>query len=1016
MQMNKNNGGTVQRNPNKKKRRALTTMWVAFAAAVLLLAGCGGSTAQLADDASQSEGEPNRLVGDIAAVAAPPRSDNNNGDGESGDEVTSDPGPSVEAIVVEEASNPTEIEEDPIDEAASVVLASAGITGDGPIDAALKAELAAALLPAGASGDDSALAQVLAARLGPEVANVSDVDVLIKALVDEVPDIGSIDSVEDLVGAVEDWATTTVVRFGDAGGAAAITTATSFDQAVALINQPGVIVDLLPGVAVTDVEGVDISVDEASRQITVTGEVRDPIAAQAVVQMNWNGGVPVATIEVRSPGMTLAQLLPQASLGQLATVGVSDMVVTVDDLGLAASAALVPSDIPGVNGVELGSVAVPVQFNSDGFGPFGGDEISPITIAVPLDLAPYGPWNIERSGELAVTLSSSPAVQYQERVVARFGGTDHVFVGTAGAGNGAAEFALVREGEWAQPFGTPWLTLSNVELIASSSADTTAAIVRGGYTLGTKSGVLELEVNANDGARVTGTLDDFGAADLNALAQSLAGSDLLPPGVSVPGDVLSLQDVSVSFQTGANASSLTLSGLTQVLGQSAEATFSVVSTTGGRQVPVLVVQPQDVSLAGLLPVLAGNEVVGDLRLPNSAFVFTAQDARLSGAAIDPTLADLLGALPGAGDIRLPSGVSLAGTIPGGLAPAVDDVKSLLGMDPAAPVRLAGTIPVGSFSGGGGDFVLDAQLPALSPADSAPWLVSAELGLRITSQPSVGIVGAMTLDIGGDVQTFEIEASVARTPAGVAIEIVGQLGNPWESPFDEQWLTLNHAVLKLALEPARGATIGFSGDIVVGSKDLQGAVAITLSPAGAPTNFIFEAASAEGVSLGDVADLYALISGQPRPPVEAALPAIEVRNINVRFAPVGDADLGVEQGFRLAGELWMSSGPGGQLEEIVGVDIEVSDAGIRADGFLTDFNLGPVQFDDTTVSLDVSAADQRLAFAGGIDVNGSGVDVAMAVTSSEMSFRTTADFGAARQRLRWAPPTTCATRRGESRSS
>ena len=50
------------------------------------------------------------------------------------------------------------------------------------------------------------------------------------------------------------------------------------------------------------------------------------------------------------------------------------------------------------------------------------------------------------------------------------------------------------------------------------------------------------------------------------------------------------------------------------------------------------------------------------------------------------------------------------------------------------------------------------------------------------------------------------------------------------------------------------TLGFAGDMVLGEKDIDVAVAVTVSPAGVPTNFIFDGASEEGITMADLVAL------------------------------------------------------------------------------------------------------------------------------------------------------------------
>lgn len=939
-------------------QRFTTTVLALFIGLALILAGCSSSGAEAGNADTGSETRDDGHTGDSGDVGPPD------------DDVFVGP-----PIRVDDDAVGVGVEADDV---VSGVLDRLDIDGDDGED--LRVEIAKAILPAGVDVNDPvALLDALAGRLGPEYADVTDIDVLLDALITELEADGDIGSVDELLTSIAEWAGDGVITIGSGSGGPTIGLDTSFDEAMALTETPGVTIDVLAGLVPFELRDVDITVDQAARRISVQGWLPAPISGAATLNVTWTADGPQLSVDVTRDSLTMADLVPGVNLGSVGSIGASDVTLRVDADGISAAASMVPGDLPGLGALGLTGVAIPVDFASAGFGPWtSAPTVAPIVIEIPLDLDPVASWNTTRDGIVRLTIANDPVIAYEESMTVDLGGRTVVFTGAGQVSGDSIAVTLTMDGDWVAPFGLDWLTLSDVTLTIDRNGADTEAGISGRYNLGGKSGTLTFDVNNSGDASVTGTLDDLVAADLDRVARSLVGTNLLPGGVRLPNNILALRNVTISFSTGGDGPSFAMGATTELFGQVADASFSVVPAGDGGSTTVVVVEPRDVVLGELFPVLDGNEIVGDLRLPNTAFVFAGKDVKA-------------GSVPSLGQIRLPSGISLAGQIPGGVAPAIDDLKELLGMDPGAPLQLSGTIPVGALTGGGGDFVLDASLPAMSPGGSPEWFVSAQLGFRITSQPSVGIVGSMTLDIQGDVQTFEIEASVAKTPTGVAVEFVGRLGNPWVSPFDIEWMTLNQVVLKLGMEPGRGVTIGFLGDIVVGTKDLRGAMAITISPAGAPTNFLFEAASAEGVSLGDLADVYALMTGEARPPVERVLPAIEVRDIALRFAPQGDADLGVEQGFRLAGELWMSQGPGGRLERIVGVDLEISDRGIEADGYLTNFALGPVAFDETIVSLDVTARQQRLAFSGGVDVAGNAVDVALGVSLTEMSFVTSIDF-------------------------
>src|SRR5690606_27984195 len=122
------------------------------------------------------------------------------------------------------------------------------------------------------------------------------------------------------------------------------------------------------------------------------------------------------------------------------------------------------------------------------------------------------------------------------------------------------------------------------------------------------------------------------------------------------------------------------------------------------------------------------------------------------------------------------------------------------------------------SGGIRDLALRAALPPMAPPGSPAWFVEGQVALQITGRPSVGLAGALTLDVDGDTLTFDIESNVAVVPAGVELSIAGGLTaeNPWVGPLGIDWLTLNEIRLAMGLSPI-AVRLGFLGDGIIGSQ-------------------------------------------------------------------------------------------------------------------------------------------------------------------------------------------------------
>src|SRR5690606_12395339 len=204
-----------------------------------------------------------------------------------------------------------------------------------------------------------------------------------------------------------------------------------------------------------------------------------------------------------------------------------------------------------------------------------------------------------------------------------------------------------------------------------------------------------------------------------------------------------------------------------------------------------------------------------------------------------------------------------------------------------------------------DLYLRAELPPMRPPNSPEWFRSGQLALELTGDPSARFVGEMTVRIQEDELMFFLAAALARTGISLSGGLAAERG--WVAPFGIDWVTLNKVVLKIGITPAGSVQLGFAGDMIIGEKDMAVAIAVAISPAGAPTNFIFDGSSAAGFGLSDLvmvqekmaaarqAAANTMGDGGPtagvRIPIDA-LPSIEFRDVALKFAPKPEPDLGV----------------------------------------------------------------------------------------------------------------------------
>jgi hypothetical protein len=566
-------------------------------------------------------------------------------------------------------------------------------------------------------------------------------------------------------------------------------------------------------------------------------------------------------------------------------------------------------------------------------------------------------------------------------------------------------------GGWAQPFGVDWLNLNTIGFVLTGDGTTASAALHSSFPLGSKTVALEMGISGNASnqlVRFRGTVDSLSLSDFIELARKQLGSDADPFGDS---DFdFTFTNVTVNIEMGTRRS-FSLGGFTTLNGKPTRCLFSAIPRPGGGLPQIITgFQFKDWSLADALPELDGS-FIDDFKFDTSCLVFSKGQGSTHSDDMDPETRSFYGEVyeghsggGGGGGFNVPfhNGLGLIGTAPlqgnplkGGLDALGASSDSLL---------MTGTVPgkiLGLGGGGGGlsGLSLVAGLPPISLPDAPDWFIDGQVGLQITAQPSVGFVGAITVNIEGEILTFNVSAEIQRVGANVEFALTGGLASqdPWVNPFGIEWLIFNNASVKVAVNAIGSITLGFAGDMVIGEKDIDAAVAVTLSAAGVPTNFIFDGASEEGVTMADLVMLQQRMArvedpNAPMIPLDA-LPNMAVRNLHLKFAPRGDPDLGIEAGFAIEGALWIPSELNGPPDRnFASVTNRIDLNGIIAQGHLGAFVLGPITWNDAMCDLVLTIPQQHLFASGAAQVGSfftGNLDVSM--TKTGLSFLATTEI-------------------------
>ncbi len=497
--------------------------------------------------------------------------------------------------------------------------------------------------------------------------------------------------------------------------------------------------------------------------------------------------------------------------------------------------------------------------------------------------------------------------------------------------------------------------------------------------------------------------DKFNLIDLIKIARSTRAEKEQDSGPQIPEGFFNLSDVALGI-SGGDQNEFFFSGRTTLKQSQTDLLLSMTKDDKGERLVTVGVKPVDWKLTDAVPQLS-NPVLDNINFSRVGFVITNKESDIESSDLGPDTYDFYEKLYGSDQytLKLKPGINLVAVIPLDNMSPDDPLMKLmehLGMQ-SGTILLQGTFgnAFGLLNGEGGandlikDIYLKASLPPMHPPGSPEWFKSGELALEITGEPSVGLVGTMTVQIQDDVLAFFLGGKIERQGAGVAVAMVGglQAEEPWVAPFGIQFLTLNKVVLKISLNALGNLGLGFAGDLVVGEKQINTAIAVTVNAySGVPTNFIFDGQSETGVEMTDIAKLQgkmvaAATGGQPPAlPVEN-LPDMAIKNMHLKFAPKSDPDLGVEAGMAIKGDLNLSRRPGGEMENFAAVDCNVSTEGIWAKGHVNQFAVGPLIWQDGMVDLQIKLGDTHFLMSGEVDLLGSMKSVDLKLTRDSLSF-------------------------------
>jgi PKD domain len=578
---------------------------------------------------------------------------------------------------------------------------------------------------------------------------------------------------------------------------------------------------------------------------------------------------------------------------------------------------------------------------------------------------------------------------------------------------------------WRRPFGLNWinsLDQATVKLdttFGGGQPATVDASVMASTLLGGKRFELEFAVSRESSTSASLTARFADRARLGEIMQAFPnlGDAAIEVARNRGLDELEIGPVAVTATTG-SSSTFELTGATTFAGVTSDV---LVALRPGGAFTVGVKARGKIDLRALTP------EAPSLDLPVAAMVLSNQSGRfrpdqltdgefnfyksLYGCAADATRTSCSAFR----ELELQRALKLVAAFD--MGDQMETMASAIGIQTTGNVRLEGSVPV--F--GGRDFALTASLGNFRFAQQPDWFDRGDVALEIGTE-GLKFVGALRVKIeredwtracdGMLIETRCYDLLDFRVSAGVALQptpkltLAGTLTtqNPWRNAFGQEWLEINRLALQLGVKLGAGpeVTMGFQGDVKIGSKDIAAALKVGLSPAPPPAfvrpNLIgFSAASKAGLALSDLIWLNEKLTGTRLD--TASLPDVSLRNLYLQYSQETDRDLCLTQGVRFNADLYVGNNlppiESGTLDpngcRTLEVDPEtrqtclaykangclasvygrLDGGGVIAGAELSGFTLGPIALNNSMLALALTPTKQQLRVKGGLRIaNGS----------------------------------------------
>ena len=587
-----------------------------------------------------------------------------------------------------------------------------------------------------------------------------------------------------------------------------------------------------------------------------------------------------------------------------------------------------------------------------------------------------------------------------------------------------------------------------------------SAELNGDVDVGGQPFTLHAALDVGDGTKATVTATYKGTTTLADIAGLFGDLSAVSSSLSSSLGAISVGPASVSVKVGGGSSAFAFSATAHFTspstGHSIGATVLAVAKTGGGFTFGLKVDASDIQ--NLSDLVSGAPDV-PIAINSGILVLASQDATLTKSQLTDEEFDFYKSLYGCAadttraqctkfdSIAVTKGLKLEAGVE--LPESVEADAAKIGIPATGNLLISGQIPI--F--GGTTFSLTVELGNFRFDKQPDWFdhgavsltistsglkFSGDLGMRIRRQgggyDETNCPDGSVLPIVWNDETqgsacydkldFVISVTIDYSnPAEPGIELAGvlQTSGGWHHAFGQSWLTVNHVALELGVKmtpTGPEVTLGFQGDIQVGSKDIEAAIKVGLAtlqvpPFVRPDLIGFSLASSSGVALSDVVAMQKAVSGGATLLDTSSLPDVSIRNFFFQFSTENDSNLCLTQGLRFNGDLYVGSNlptpdppsvdgtgcrnfsadPSSPSSSCIShkangclasIGATIDGSGIRAKGELSGFTLGPLAMKDSSFHLNLTATEQSLFMSGGVKIASTSYTFAEGTATLEFS--------------------------------